>query len=64
MHTSDEILAEAARIDDAYGDCNFGFVDATLLATCEVVRDARVLSFDSRLAAYRPSFVSALEVLP
>jgi predicted nucleic acid-binding protein len=57
-------IAEAMRIDESYRDCGFGFVDATLLATCEALKDARILSFDRRLGAFRPSFAPALEVLP
>jgi len=59
-----EVLDEARRIDERYTDVGYGFADCTLLASCEVLRTARVLSFDRRLAAYRPSFASSLEVMP
>ena len=59
-----EVLEEARRIDQRYADIGYGFADCTLLASCEALRTARVLSFDRRLAAYRPSFASALEVMP
>jgi predicted nucleic acid-binding protein len=59
-----ELLEEARRIDERYADVGYGFADCTLLASCEMLRTARVLSFDRRLAAYRPSFASALEVMP
>lgn len=58
------ILRRARAIDDEYADVGFGFVDATILACCEEARIATVLSLDRRLACYRPSFASALEVLP
>jgi predicted nucleic acid-binding protein len=58
------ILARAREIDERYADAGFGFADCTLLAACEELRTARVLSFDRRLAAYRPSFAPGLEVLP
>ncbi|MDH4140186.1 MAG: PIN domain-containing protein [Coriobacteriia bacterium] len=60
----DALLDMAREIDERYADVGFGFADCTLLAACEVLRDARVLSFDRRLATYRPSFAPALEVLP
>jgi len=61
----DADLLEAARdIDRRYEDAGYGFADCTLLAACERLRCSRVLSFDRRLAAYRPSFAPALEVLP
>ncbi|MHB1136253.1 MAG: type II toxin-antitoxin system VapC family toxin [Coriobacteriia bacterium] len=59
-----DLLEEARRIDERYADVGYGFADCTLLASCEALRTARVLSFDRRLAAYRPSFASALEVMP
>ena len=63
--TVDRELIESARdIDRRYEDAGFGFVDCTLLAACERLRCSQVLSFDRRLAAYRPSFASGLEVLP
>lgn len=57
-------LSLARDIDTRYSDVGFGFADCTLLATCEALRTARVLSFDRRLAVYRPSFAPSLEVLP
>jgi predicted nucleic acid-binding protein len=61
----DADLLEAARdIDRRYEDAGYGFADCTLLAACERLRCSRVLSFDRRLAAYRPSFAPALELLP
>ena len=61
----DAALLERARaIDERYADAGFGFVDCTLLAACEEQRIARVLSFDRRLATYRPSFAPGLELLP
>jgi predicted nucleic acid-binding protein len=59
-----ETLERARAIDELYADAGFGFADCTLLAACEELRTARILSFDRRLAAYRPSFAPGLEVLP
>ena len=58
------LLGRAREIDVAYADAGFGFADCTLLASCEALRCARVLSFDRRLVMYRPSFATTLEVLP
>jgi len=58
------LLARAREIEARYADAGYGFVDATLLAAVEAYRCPRVLSFDRRLAAYRPSFAHAIEVLP
>jgi hypothetical protein len=35
-----------------------------LLACCEHLRCSRVLSFDRKLALYRPTFAEHLELLP
>lgn len=59
-----ELLEVAREIDVRYEDVAFGFADCTLLAACERGRCARVLSFDRRLAAYRPTFAPALHVSP
>jgi len=59
-----EVLERARAIEERYADVGFGFVDCTLLAACEELRTARVLSFDRRLTAYKPSFAPSLEVLP
>lgn len=58
------VLRRARAIDNEYSDVGFGFVDATILACCEELRSTTVLSLDRRLSCYRPSFASALEVLP
>jgi uncharacterized protein len=62
--TDAQIIAHAREIDQSYSDVGFGFADCTLLATCESLRVARVLTLDRRLAAYRPGFAAALELLP
>lgn len=59
-----ETLGLARQIEERYADAGFGFADCTLLAACEELRTARILSFDRRLAVYRPSFAPSLEVLP
>lgn len=59
-----ELLAVARDIDRRYSDANFGFADCTLLASCEVLRTPTILSLDQRLRVYRPTFASAIELLP
>ena len=59
-----DLVENARRIDETYADAEFGFVDSTILACCEELRIARVLSLDRRLACFRPTFAPALEVLP
>jgi len=59
-----QLMEHARAIDRDYADAGLGFADCTLLAACERVGCARVLSFDSRLRAYRPSFAAALDVVP
>ena len=64
LYADAALLDRAREIDERYADAGFGFADCTLLAACEELRTARILTFDRRLAAYRPSFATALEVLP
>lgn len=59
-----DVLALAREIDSRYADADFGFADSALLATCESLKCARILTFDARLGLYRPGFASALELLP
>lgn len=59
-----ELIALARDIDARYGDAGFGFADCTLLAACEQVGSATVLSLDQRLRSYRPTFANSLELLP
>lgn len=58
------LVAAARDIDRLYADAGFGFADCVLLASCESHRCQRVLSLDVRLAAYRPSFATGLELIP
>ena len=64
LAVDDGLIDMARDIDRRYSDVGFGFADSVLLATCEKQRCARVLSFDGRLAAFRPSFAEAIELLP
>lgn len=59
-----ELLQAARRIDRMYEDAGFGFVDCVLLATCEREQCARLLTLDSRLSVYRPTFTQVLDILP
>lgn len=60
-----EVLRGAREIDETYRDAGLGFFDSMILATCERIRCARVLTFDRRhFPLYRPSFAAGLELLP
>jgi predicted nucleic acid-binding protein len=59
-----ELIAMAREIDAHYSDAGFGFADCTLLAACEQLGSATILSLDQRLRIYRPTSGSALELLP
>lgn len=60
----EDLIRHAREIDHAYADAGLCFADCTLLAACESLRCDTVLSFDRRLALYKPSFAKALTVLP
>ncbi len=64
LSTDTDLISAAHAIDSAYADADFGFADCVLLATCERERTARIMSFDRRLAAYKPSFAGSLELIP
>ncbi|MDZ4168779.1 MAG: PIN domain-containing protein [Coriobacteriia bacterium] len=64
LGTDADLIANAHAIDLAYADAGFGFADCTLLATCEREGTARIMSFDRRLAAYKPTFAGSLELIP
>lgn len=59
-----DLIGHARDIDRAYSDVGLCFADCTLLAACETLRCDTVLSFDRRLAVYKPSFARELTVLP
>jgi predicted nucleic acid-binding protein len=59
-----DLIRDARTIDRQYSDLGLGFADAILLAACERERCARVFTFDKRLAAFKPSFAPALELIP
>lgn len=64
LPVDDELIEMAREIDRGYEDAGYGFSDSVLLATCERERCERVLSFDRRLAAFKPSFAEGLQLLP
>jgi predicted nucleic acid-binding protein len=64
LYADAALLDRAREIEEHYAHAGFGFADCTLLAACEEHRIARILSFDRRLAIYRPTFAPGLEVLP
>jgi predicted nucleic acid-binding protein len=59
-----ELIRQGRAIDEQYRDLGLGFADAILLACCERERCARIFTFDRRLAAFKPSFAPALELIP
>jgi predicted nucleic acid-binding protein len=59
-----ELVQSAREIDRHYSDLALGFADCTLLAACERERTPHVLSLDTRLLAFNPSFAPALLLLP
>lgn len=59
-----DLIRDARTIDRQYSDLGLGFADAILLAACERERCARIFTFDKRLAAFKPSFAPALELIP
>jgi predicted nucleic acid-binding protein len=60
-----QVLALARAIDRRYGDANFGLVDCSCLALCELNRIATVFTYDRRdFALYRPAFTEALTLVP
>jgi predicted nucleic acid-binding protein len=59
-----ELVASARAIDADYDDVGFGFADCVLLASCERHECSKVLSLDSRLSAYRPTFGAELQLIP
>lgn len=59
-----DLIRDARTIDQQYSDLGLGFADAILLACCERERCARIFTFDRRLAAYKPTFAPAVELIP
>ncbi|HLY64794.1 MAG TPA: PIN domain-containing protein, partial [Chloroflexota bacterium] len=62
---SEEDLSRAAELEVAYADLDLGVVDASVIATCERLREEVVLTLDRRdFAVVRPRHCAALQLLP
>lgn len=58
-------LARAAELGERCAGLDLGFVDASLIAVCERLRENKVATLDRRhFSAVRPSHCDALRLLP
>ncbi len=64
-YLNEKNLARAVAIDEKYEDLNIGFVDASVVATCEELNETKVATLDRRdFAAIRPAHCESLTILP
>jgi uncharacterized protein len=55
----------AAELETAYADLGLGLVDATVIATCELLDERKVATLDRRhFSVVRPAHCDALRLLP
>jgi uncharacterized protein len=55
----------AAQLEVQYADLDPGFVDASVIATCETLGETKVATLDRRhFTAVRPRHCDALTLLP
>lgn len=60
-----DAVALAAQIEAQYADLRLGFVDAAVVATCEVLGETKVVTLDRRhFSVVRGTQGSALRLLP
>ncbi len=58
-------VTRAAAIEQQYAELDIGFVDASVIAVCERLREEKVVTLDHRhFAAVRPVHCEALRLLP
>jgi len=58
-------LTRAGELEDRYADLDLGFVDASVIAVCERLREDKVATLDRRhFGAVRPAHCDALHLLP
>jgi len=58
-------LTRAAELEERYADLDLGFVDASVIAVCERLREDKVATLDRRhFGAVRPAHCDALRLLP
>lgn len=64
-YLTEKNLARAVEIDEQYADLNLGFVDASVITTCEELDETKVATLDRRdFAAIRPTNCESLTILP
>jgi len=66
LHGGDEgEVHRAAELGAAYVDLGLGFVDASVIVTCETLRETKVATLDRRhFSVVRPRHCDALTLLP
>ncbi len=65
VHPTDADLTRAAELEAQYHDLDLGFVDASIVATCERLDETTVATLDRRhFSVVRPRHCSHLTLLP
>jgi predicted nucleic acid-binding protein len=66
LHSGDERdVQRAAALEVEYADLGLGFVDASVIATCEKLGETKVATLDRRhFSVIRPRHCDALTLLP
>lgn len=60
-----EGVRRAAQLTEEYADLDLGYVDASVVVTCELLREPKVATLDHRhFTVVRPIHVTALQLLP
>ena len=58
-------LRRVAALAQQYGDLHLGLVDASVIVTCELLRETKVATLDRRhFSVVRPAHTEALTLLP
>ena len=64
-HQTSDDISRAIEINEKYGDAEFGFVDATVMAMAERMNIETVLTVDHRdFGIYRPIHCAAFRLIP
>lgn len=66
LHSLDAAaVARCAELESRYQDLDLGFVDASVVITCEDLREEKVMTLDRRdFSVVRPAHCEALHLLP
>lgn len=66
LHSGDERdVRRAAALEVEYADLGLGFVDASVIATCETLGETKVATLDRRhFSVIRPRHCDALTLIP